>query len=149
MNYNYFKKRIADLQAKQLLILADSSIKAKAAGIIFLSDNKILLIKRAKNSDDYPLYWAFPAGKIEQLEKPVYAAMRECQEEIGVSIDSYDEQPKLLDISDKGFYTFLVKDTGVFNPVLNDESVDSGWFAVDILPQPMHAEALKIIKKVL
>lgn len=138
---------IDSLKKYNFEIIDNDKNKGKAAGIIFLADgNKILLIKRSPDSDDYPSTWAFPAGKIETLEKPIYAAMRECEEEIGFSMDAYDSIPELMKITDKGFYCYLYKEHGTFTPTLNDENTAYGWFYISDLPNPMHPDALGLIR---
>lgn len=54
------------------------------------SYTKVLLVKRSKNP--YKGCWNGIGGKIENAETPIEAAIRECKEETGISMNT----PKLL-----------------------------------------------------
>lgn len=51
-----------------------------AGGIVFNSENKILLMRRRG-------YWDFPKGKIEEGETEMVAAYREIEEECGIKVE--------------------------------------------------------------
>lgn len=58
-------------------------MKEVVTGIIN-KDNKILMIKRAKNEGN--LLWAFPGGKVEEGETKEEACIREIYEETGIKV---------------------------------------------------------------
>lgn len=56
-----------------------------AAGVIFREDGCFLLGQRAPDTF-YPGYWEFPGGKVEALETPAQALVRELDEELGIQV---------------------------------------------------------------
>jgi hypothetical protein len=109
-----------------------------AAGILYLTAGKVLLLKRSADSADYPETWAFPAGHVEPGEDPMLAAARESFEEVAHFPLS------LAPMSTGTFALFLSRDE-IFTPVINGESSDVMWAPVGALPDPLHpgvAEAL-------
>ncbi len=60
------------------------------AGIILRYGSHFLFIQRGEKSKHWPLYWGFPGGKIELGESPLDAAIREVQEEIGITVKEED-----------------------------------------------------------
>lgn len=50
---------------------------------VIIKDNKVLLIKRTKESS---VYWVVPGGGVEDGETAEEALIRECEEELGVKI---------------------------------------------------------------
>ena len=63
----------------------DSKIIVVSAGIIS-KDGKILISKRRKDAPIEPNKWEFPGGKIEFLESPEQALIREIKEELDIKI---------------------------------------------------------------
>ena len=62
----------------------------KAGGIILNKNNEVLLLYQIKHND-----WTFPKGHIEEGEKPDAAALREVDEETGLSPIILKELPIL------------------------------------------------------
>ncbi|WP_419418473.1 8-oxo-dGTP diphosphatase MutT [Legionella sp. D16C41] len=60
------------------------SIKV-VVGVIINAQNKVLIAKRPSHVD-HGGYWEFPGGKIEDLEIPYDALVREIKEEIGLLV---------------------------------------------------------------
>ncbi|MBI1905950.1 MAG: Nudix family hydrolase, partial [Rhodocyclales bacterium] len=58
-----------------------------AAGVILREDGRFLLGQRAPDTF-YPGYWEFPGGKVEALETPSQALVRELDEELGIEVTS-------------------------------------------------------------
>lgn len=50
---------------------------------VFISGRKISLFKRSQN-ESWAGFWEFPGGKIEELESPTQALVRELKEELAV-----------------------------------------------------------------
>jgi hypothetical protein len=111
----------------------------RAAGVLYLTAGKVLLLKRSADAEDYPDTWAFPAGHVEPGEDPMLAAARESFEEVAhmpLSLAPMGAQD--------GFALFLCRDE-IFTPVINAESSDVMWTPVGALPEPLHpgvAEAI-------
>lgn len=56
--------------------------------VVICQDNKFLLVKRAEDEEVFPSYWGIPGGEVETTDASLEAAlMRECEEEINVSIE--------------------------------------------------------------
>ena len=59
----------------------------KRVRAIIIEDGSLLTMKRVKT---YETYWMFPGGGVEIGEDDECALIRECQEELGVSVDVSD-----------------------------------------------------------
>lgn len=108
-----------------------------AAGIVFCSQGKVLLLCRPNGS------WGIPGGKIEEGETPLLAAIRETAEETGFVIDSAtcftsDAPAKVVNNPDGcTFYAFHQELAEPFVPCISDEHMACGWFPFDTLPAPL------------
>ena len=70
-------------KADDAAIDSDDGVTVKAAGILFLTpDRKVLLLKRGPGGD-HPGEWCFPGGTTEGDETPEQTAVREAVEECG------------------------------------------------------------------
>lgn len=111
----------------------------RAAGILYLTAGKVLLLKRSPDTDDYPETWSFPAGHVELGEDPMITAVRESIEEVG-----HSPLALMPMAGSDGFALYLCRDE-IFTPIINAESTDVLWAPVGDLPEPLHpgvAEAL-------
>lgn len=112
----------------------------EAAGILCIARDtgRVLLLLRSAYVND-PHYWAHPAGAIDPYEDPADGAQREFREETGAT-----PPMKLLSHEEKEvrpgfiFHTFVVETPREFEPRLNWENDDWGWFDLDDLPTPLH-----------
>ena len=105
----------------------------RAAGVLYLTDGKVLLVKRSPDSEDYPDTWAFPAGHVDPGEDPMLAAARESSEEVA-------HMPLALSpmrSTSPDFALYLSRGE-IFTPVINAESSDVMWAPVHDLPEPLH-----------
>ena len=59
--------------------------KDKIASFIVFKKEKILVLKRSKKSKNNANKWNLPGGHIDKGETPKEAAIRECQEEAGIT----------------------------------------------------------------
>jgi len=116
----------------------------RAAGVMILSaDGRVLFLKRSK-AGDMPGKWCFPGGKIEDGETPEEAAIRELDEEAGVSAKpehltfwtrrvAADAGPEEVD-----FTTYIVRNVVEFEPYLDAEHVAYLWAEPNRAPRPLH-----------
>ena len=87
--------------------MARTNVRVSA---IILKDDKILLIHRKKNGEEY---WVFPGGGVEDTETPEQGIIREVKEETGLDVlkcklafMAYNEASK----TDQPFYICEVSD---------------------------------------
>jgi len=115
--------------------------------LIFIRNNKVLLLKRSKSQKIWPGHWHCVTGSIEKGETPSEAIIREAKEEIGLEIKS-PELVSVVSSSDKDFFddqkTFYGLEMYFLsssdqNPVnLEPHKHDSmDWFEITNLPNPM------------
>ena len=90
---------------------------------LIMFKNKYLVIKRSDikrgEKNYYPSYWDIPGGSVEDGELPRQAAIRECQEEVGlvISLENIIHEDSNYDKSKNIMFTRLVykcslKETG-------------------------------------
>ncbi|MFI2901452.1 NUDIX hydrolase [Klebsiella aerogenes] len=120
---------------------------AKAAGILFVRDGAVLLLKRSAQAQDAPRMWGFPGGGIEDGETAEDAARRELQEECGVIYDG--PLTPLYETAD-GFQCFGAYADNQFTPKLNDEHTAYKWAQYDPdvqLPNKLHPSIAEGVRK--
>jgi len=104
---------------------AGGSIRHHAAGILFLSPEKeVLLMRRA--GKDHAGEWALPAGGIEKGETPEAAARRETEEEAGYGHEG-GLSPFMHSQRDGVDFTTFLAHSQRFKAKLNDEHDDAVW----------------------
>ena len=125
----------------------DAAARGDCAGILFrVSVGPLyLLLKRADTGE-----WCIPGGHLEGDETPLEAAERECREEIGTCPDGLRWAVRRNSIpSGKGIFTCYQQEVAEpFEPELNEEHTNWGWFPPDALPQPMHRKVAETIERV-
>jgi len=105
---------------------------ATAAGIVYLTGDRVLLLMRAPTASSSPSVWGFPAGGTEEGETPEQTATRESVEETG-------HAPSALTLLDNnGTFALFLCQGDVFGPALNDEHTGYLWAPIDALPEPLH-----------
>lgn len=112
-----------------------------AGGIVLNNDNSLLFIKRLG-------VWDLPKGKIEKHETPEYAAIREVEEECGISglkiiksLDStfhiyrspYLKFPKNLVLKETKWFLMSYDGGQSLIPQVEENIEEARWFAVDQL----------------
>ncbi len=112
------------------------------SGILILarSTGRVLLVKRSSKVRN-PNVWSIPGGLVEYGESIVEGALRETLEEVGFDGPYLDLL--YLFTHKKGeaeFTTYLGIVEDEFDPLLNWESSDAGWFdpSFATLPHPLH-----------
>lgn len=121
-----------------------------AAGVVALSDNRILLVRRVM--DPYAGQWSIPAGFVNAYEDPAQAAIRECREETGLLV----ELGGLFDMltgreHSRGADILLVYHARVVGGLLQaaDDADGADWFPLDKLPELAFASTKKVIAKII
>lgn len=107
----------------------------KAAGVILVSGDRLLLMRRAAGARDHVGTWSVPFGCIEGNESPEETARRELFEETGYHVDG--ELFHLYNDADTQSVTFIVDVEG-FEPLLSDEHDEAVWTTIYDLPEPLH-----------
>ena len=111
-------------------------------GLILISDNKVLLMRRCNTGYMDGMY-ALVSGHVEAGESLKQAIIRESNEEIGIKInlDKVDYVTMIRDGNDNGNYInfFLVANEyfGVPSICEPDKCDDLKWFDLDNLPDNM------------
>ena len=78
------------------------------SGIILIEEDQLALIERHRAGIHY---YAFPGGGIDKGESPEQAAVREAQEELGITVEIKQKVVEVLFSGSTQFY-FLVKKIG-------------------------------------
>ena len=112
---------------------------------IMNSKGEFLIQKRSPNKKTFPNMWSQTGGGVDEGETTLQAALRECNEELGISIDLNNIE---LILSFKRKFDFvdvwLVKqDIDISDIVLQkDEVSDVKWASIDEIRELMKAEKL-------
>lgn len=92
---------------------------------IIIQDKRVLLIKRSKNKNVYPNFWAFPWWRQEESETLEQTTIREIKEEVWLDFEIeklYNER-----VSEKWyFHDFIWKASGIV--ILQVEECDWYWW---------------------
>jgi len=111
-----------------------------AAGALVLarSTSRLLIAHRAEGTLQAGT-WGTWGGAVDGGETPVDAVTRELREEAGFE-DDFDSHPLMVFEHDTGFTyaNFLVIVDHEFEPVLNWETQNFGWFDYGDWPAPLH-----------
>lgn len=122
-------------------------MKNCGAGIIFICQNDILLLKKADKD-----HWDIPGGKKDDDENYASAAKRETKEEIG-GLPTFKKVGYYVHETKKNkFKIYFAKVEKKFKCKLSDEHSDWDWFEIKDIPQNLHpkvAGALDFLKDAL
>lgn len=104
-----------------------------AASVALVRDGKVLLIKRALAP--YQNLWTFPGGRMEAGETPEQCAIREVQEELGLTIRN-PQLAMVQALGRDGTYRLAVFATTDFSGLLrpSDEIAGHKWAEPGMLP---------------
>lgn len=124
----------------------DSAESGDCAGIMFRARGPLYLLLKRSDTDE----WCIPGGHLEGDETPLDAAIRECEEEIGACPEGLRWAIRRNSIpGGKGVFTCYMQDVPEpFEPVLNDEHTNWGWFAGDALPEPTHRKVRETVERI-
>lgn len=75
------------MSLENVTMFQDPQFFTTYVNLLFMHDQNILLLRRARDVRLFPGHWHGPAGKIEAGESPKQAIIREAFEEIGVTVD--------------------------------------------------------------
>lgn len=112
---------------------------------IMNSNGEFLIQKRSPNKKTFPNMWSQTGGGVDSGETTLEAAIRECSEELGISIDLTNIE---LILSFKRKYDFvdvwLVKqDINISDIILQEEEVsDVKWATLDEIKELMNTNQL-------
>jgi 8-oxo-dGTP diphosphatase len=121
---------------------AEESREVRAAGGVLVRDGRLLVVHRPKFDD-----WSLPKGKLEDGESWEDAALREVEEETGLSCELGEELPSVCYHDGKGRpkrvrYWRMTGGDGVFEP--NAEVDEARWVsrgeALELLTYPYDRE---------
>lgn len=119
------------------------------AGLLLVarSSERVLLLQRSDAVSE-PGYWALPGGKVDEGESPRSAAVRELEEEAGYDGALTVLKEPIFIYEDIGleFRTYFGYVEREFEPHLNWESDDAGWFLLRELPKPLHPGVVSLMK---
>jgi 8-oxo-dGTP diphosphatase len=128
---------------------------ASGAHTICLHGSHVLLIRRSLELDTWPGFWSFPGGKVEEGEFFRECALRETEEEVGITIEGSNiEQDIFVETRTvqgmKMYYFAVVSDWDNMPENIEPEKhADIEWFHIDDLPTPFvphHMAALDCYK---
>lgn len=112
---------------------------------IMNSKGEFLIQKRSPNKKFFPNMWSQTGGGVDEGETTLQAALRECKEELGITIDLSNIE---LILSFKRKFDFvdvwLVKqDIDISNIVLQEEEVSEvKWSSIDEIRELMKTDKL-------
>jgi len=112
----------------------------KGAGILFTDGKSMLLLKRAKGTDNANK-WGLPGGKTESGESDIAAAIRETKEETGLDKIPGHRIDSFVSVDGRHrFVTFLYRVNEQFQDVsLSDEHSDWKWVDLnDLTSEDLH-----------
>lgn len=104
-----------------------------AKAVILDQNGKILLVRLTY----YPNTWTLPGGTVDKGETPAETLMRECKEEVGLTLDNPEHVGDLYLEQQYKKDTVSVFKAIVRNPVIiNDgrEVAEAGWYDLNSLP---------------
>jgi len=108
-------------------IANNNILEQSVATIIQNSKNEVLILKRGSSAPWMPNKWNLPGGGVEDNESLEQAAIRECQEETGISIGGLTKINENVDMNDNFQITIFHSKIKGSNVNMNFESSDYAW----------------------
>lgn len=117
-----------------------------AVKCILIKDNKYLLVKQVKDTDDS---WVFPGGKIEGNEGAEGCAHREMKEELGIDIEIIKRLGEIDNVWQGRrdlLYCFVCQVMEDEISIRKEEIREAKWFFINKLPKlgPTSEKMLKL-----
>lgn len=127
--------------------------KPVAAGLLlFREDGRLLLLRRSPELADGGT-WSVPGGALEPGEEPLEAALREAREEMGSVPGAGEIGRHRADMGRYVYWTFAAiadeDEVSDWEPRLNWENVDWGWFDPSEMPEPLHPNVDEAVRRIL
>lgn len=133
--------------------MARTNVTSRA---IIINNDKILLMHRRKNGEEY---FVLPGGGVEEGETPEEAVKREVYEETGLNSKDIKTAFDVIDADNKLIHLFYIE-VGSGTPELTGEEKDKNcendwynpeWFSLSILKKPnvYPAQAIDLLRKYL
>ncbi len=133
--------------------MARTNVTSRA---IIINNDKILLMHRRKNGEEY---FVLPGGGIEEGETPEEAVKREVYEETGLNSKDIKTAFDVIDADNKLIHLFYIE-VGSGTPELTGEEKDKNsendwynpeWFSLSVLKKPnvYPAQAIDLLRKYL
>jgi 8-oxo-dGTP pyrophosphatase MutT (NUDIX family) len=127
---------------------AQGGAAKRAAGILFLSPERKVLLMRRTEDDGHKGEWAFPAGGVKPNETADKAAHRETREETGHDHDGGLAPFMHSDSHNVDFTTYLAHADSPFKVKLNHEHDRAEWVDLDEAQKlPLHPGARAALDK--
>lgn len=124
--------------------LTQTKFTVSVAAVIFDEDDKVLLLEHILR----PRWnWAIPGGFIESGEQPETAIRREIKEETNLELENL-QMIRVRTINRHVEILFRANARGEIK-LKKSEITDSGWFAIDHVPEKMSSLQKSLIEKVL
>lgn len=123
-----------------------------AAHVLLIDRGRILLLKRA-NTSYLPGFYTDPAGHVENNESAIQAAVRECGEETGLTVEP--KNLKLVHVVHTGpvisgdiyLHLFFMATAWTGQLKSGDPQCEElNWYKLSYLPQPIVPEVGSAIK---
>jgi 8-oxo-dGTP pyrophosphatase MutT (NUDIX family) len=142
------KKKLKNKKINYLLLMIKKKI---GAGILAIDkkDGTILLGRRGMNGS-FPNCWATFGGTFEESDgTPKQTAKREFFEETNVNTNyKLSKEPFFMNTNPFiDFYTYIGLFDGKPNVIINDESLDYGWFKINEIPKNLHPGVKELFDK--
>ncbi|MEA9985138.1 MULTISPECIES: NUDIX domain-containing protein [Subtercola] len=103
-----------------------------AAGILVADATLGVLLQKRSDATEHGGIWSTPGGALKHLETAVDGAMREAEEECGLSPDDVTiGRVHLFDLGYWHYSTVVARLKRAFVPRLNWESIEFQWVALD------------------
>lgn len=107
--------------------------KRQVSILIPIRNKRFLALRRSKTSS-WGGYWNFPGGSVDPGEFAPGAAVRELEEESGLTVSEDDiEFFGTVEVSDKMLY-FFVTTEAKGEVAINNESSEYAWITTDEIP---------------